>query len=247
MTLLDNNRGVSEILGFAIIFGIILLSVSLLYLTGLGGLNGYKEEARLSNGQRAMDVVHGNIEDVYLHNAPSRTTEVKLSETQIGMGDPVSVRVNVSGSTVYDRAYKPIEYRAERGDIVYANGGLYRQERTGDAILEAAPAIQLKDNTARVVLVRTVGTAQVGGSSTLRVVTAQSNQGLANYTDADNTPVEVTIETNEKHARVLRDYYTEKGWSVGSETNLSNGVLQIETVKDEVIVRYNTIFVSVES
>ncbi|MDZ7730673.1 MAG: hypothetical protein U5K37_06770 [Natrialbaceae archaeon] len=59
-----DDRGVSELVGFTLSFGIIMASIALLYGFGYPGIIDYQEHEQLNNAERSFDAMAENFDDV---------------------------------------------------------------------------------------------------------------------------------------------------------------------------------------
>jgi hypothetical protein len=176
------DRAVSEVISFALIFSLIVATVALVYVSGIGGLESVRSNEQVNNAVRAFDILADNIDDIHREAAPSRATEIKVSDAQMEFGDPVRLNVTVRNigppnSSVIE--YDPIVYSAEGGtDLVYGNGALFRQDR-GGTTLDEEPGFLLAydsaDDEKTVVLpaieTRTAGPDSTGSQRTVLVRT----------------------------------------------------------------------------
>jgi phenylalanyl-tRNA synthetase alpha subunit len=123
-----DRRGVSETVGFVLVFGIVVSTVAVVYAGGFDALTAARDAQQFDNTERAFDVMDSNIEDLAVRGAPSRTTEILLSDGTIRFGDPVTFNVSAGGSNYYTTTIRPVTYQADDGDsIVYVNGAVFRQ------------------------------------------------------------------------------------------------------------------------
>lgn len=141
------RRAVSDTLGFVLVFGIIISTVAIVYVGGFGALTEARDDQRFANTERAFEVLDSNIEDLAVHGARTRTTELQLSNGALEFAASTSVNVTVNGSTYYSTTVRPLVYRADDGSrIVYENGALFRQY--GDtAIMFDEPRFASGDRT----------------------------------------------------------------------------------------------------
>jgi hypothetical protein len=86
----EERRAVSETLGFVFAFALIVTTTGIVFTVGQGGLQNAQDQERLNNAERAMDVLAQNMNDLNRRSAPSRATEIRLSEASIAYGDPVT-------------------------------------------------------------------------------------------------------------------------------------------------------------
>lgn len=134
--LLD-RRGLSETIGFVLVFGIVISTVAVVYVGGFDALTGARDAQQFGNTERAFDVMDSNVEDLAVRGARSRTTEILLSDGAIRFGDPVTFNVTAGGGNYYTTTIRPVTYRADDGDsIVYVNGAVFRQYEGGAVMFD---------------------------------------------------------------------------------------------------------------
>lgn len=195
------DRGQSEVLGFVFIFGIVILAIGLVVTTGYVGLQNAQDFERTNNAERAFDVLADNVDDVTQRGAPSRATELRLSDARLSTGEPVTITVSgerVSNSEeefTYTETIHPIVYDSGTGtEITYTNGALLRQD-DGSGVMIRDPNFVLGDDVVVVPVVRTYPADDesigVSGQSTVLVRTSHSDSDLHHETDGE---YHVTIE-----------------------------------------------------
>jgi len=170
-----DDRSVSEVISFTLIFSLIAATVVLVYVSGIGGLEASRSAERITNAERAFDVLDDNINDIHSEGSPSRATEIKVSDAQMEFGD--SVRVTLRVENLYDNRAEttnlstvtidPIVYSAMSGpQLVYSNGGVFRQDR-GGTIRNSDPSLLFTNSGGeRTAILPTIQTRQAGVSST---------------------------------------------------------------------------------
>lgn len=196
-----NARGVTDVIGFTLTAALILTTISIVFVVGLGGLEDTRDDERLRNAERAFGVLADNTEDIRKRGAPSRATEIKLADARLEFGDGTSIRAevnNVAGSPVYNVDAKPIVYDAGTGSqILYQSGALIRQEDDGGAVMQRDPEVAFTDRAFQtgvisVIEIRRDGPTSVGGgggSSTALVRTALASRDVVGaHNDPDTEP-----------------------------------------------------------
>lgn len=194
------ERGQSEIVSFATVFGIILLAVALVSTSGYTGLQNAQEHRQLTNGEQSFAVLADNVEDVTEGGVPSRATQLRLGEGSLSMTD--SVEITVTGQAVadpsrnfsYDYTLSPVEYEAGDSRIVYSAGALLRVDR-GSAVMFRDPGFVLTNETVVLPLVRTyaAGTVNVGSGTVL--VRAERTDSRVLRTNATAYDLTITVTT----------------------------------------------------
>lgn len=209
------DRGVSEVLGYALVFSLVIVTVSIISVSGLSGYQNAQDFERQTNAQKAYDVMHNNIEDIYYKGAPSRATEIDLGESQIYLGDPVVINVTANGTTVVNVTSRPIvQNLGDDNRLVYEAGAVFQTSSQG-GIRKREPAMTLGSDRAHIIV---PNISQGGGTSGLgngivRVRARSLEQSLKyqNTTRDDPVKVNVTIETTTAtRADLWEEYFESK-------------------------------------
>ncbi len=180
---LTDNRAVSEVLGYSLIFGMILVAIGVISVSGFASLEDARDAELNNNAERAFDVLANNIEDVYRRGAPSRATELSLGGSQLYVGDQMTIRVTVddgSGPERVETTLRPLVFQGrDDTEFVYEAGAVFRNESHGGITLRDMP---MRLDTDRLIL-PVVGTQapnvqSIGGPAVL-VRTAETEREIA--------------------------------------------------------------------
>lgn len=178
-----DDRAVSEVIGYVIIFGIVISSVLLLSASGTTTLEDIRDDEQAKNIQRAFDVVANNMAEVYERDSPSRATEIDLGNSQLFYGNYTTIEVELLESGTVERSYeadlRPVIVRSPSNtELVYEAGAVIQTEREGGTILREPPLV-LSSQRAHVPIIKTTAptvqavsgtTALLRGKSTNRSV-----------------------------------------------------------------------------
>ncbi|MFC4356874.1 hypothetical protein ACFO0N_02800 [Halobium salinum] len=222
-----DRRGVSEVLGFVLVFGLVLSSVGIVYVAGQQGLQDARDFERVNNAERAFDVLADNVDDVARDSAPSRATELKLADAGLSVDEPTVVNVTAAHPTTAAKSMtteyevSPLVYEADGGSqVVYSNGAVLRSEREGavvtrqpDLVLDDGDADEMRTDRAIIPVVATrpardAGT-NVAGSTTVLVRTERATERVF-VTERDETEpyhlyLNVTTPRTDAWERYLED------------------------------------------
>lgn len=223
-----DERGVSEVIGFALVVSLILATVGVVYVSGFGGLQDARGAERVDNAERAFDVLGDNMADIYQEDAPSRATEIKLADAQLEYGSTTTLTVeltNFDASTTpfFTTSLDPIVYTANDRPtkLVYEAGAVVREERDSAVFKRDPPFLFAEDGSTRTavfqfVQTRATGSTSVGGDSTVLVRTEHVvSEPLNASTDpaADTTgsayDVKLTVDTTEQRAPLWTEHLNE--------------------------------------
>ena len=203
------ERAVSDVIGFVLVFSLVTLIVGTVYISGMGGLEGARSSERLTNAERAFDVLSENMDDVVDTGARSRSTEIKLSNARLGFGDPVSFEVNMTShpGTNYTAAVRPVVFSIGDTDVVYANGAVIRADPGGSVMLHE-PTMVSGDRTLLPLIVTRGRSSGIGGSGRVLVRSVEATNDVVRYDDGPYD-VEVSVTTPRTRAweRYLEDEF----------------------------------------
>ncbi|GAA0272970.1 DUF7289 family protein [Halobacterium noricense] len=187
----SDRRAVSDTLGFVLIFGIIVSTTAVVYVGGFDALTGARDAQQFSNTERAFDILDSNVDDLAVRGAPSRATEVLLSDGALGFGEPVTFNVSTDGGASYQATTRPVVYRADDGDrLVYSNGALFRQY--GDrAVLFSEPRVSAGDRTLVPIVATEPASRGVSTDGTQRVLVRTTVS--ARDVESFSTPANLTV------------------------------------------------------
>lgn len=178
MTWRPSSRAVSDVIGFVLVFGLVTSTVAIVSVAGFGALEDVRDAESVSNAERAFDVLADNMADVHQQGAPSRSTELSLTEAELSTASRITVNVTGIDTSQPTRNFtietspRPVVWRPT-GDtdteIVYALGAVVRSGADGGVVLEDPPFV-LDDDRMLLPLVKTQSDqGQSFSGSTIRV------------------------------------------------------------------------------
>lgn len=214
------DRGVSEALGFVMVFALITGTVGVVYATGIAGLHGAQEAEKLENVERAFDVLADNIEDLHRSGAPSRATELKLAGGSIGTGGAVTFEITAVNSSdpldnrTYVRTVEPIVYQdADGPSILYVQGAVIRSQSGGAVMLSEPPWI-VGPNRTVLPQIGTQGEDSIAGSATVLVVTERQSRSLQPPFEVNGSATAVVnVTVTSERVGAWKRYFEDRGFT----------------------------------
>lgn len=170
-----DEMGVSEVVGYIIILGIVLGSVGIVFTNALPVLENTQEREHISNTERTFNTLQANINEIVEREVPQRATEMRLWDSTV-MVDQDFSWINSTDETSpgsgdwRNRSHNPIVYEMGEEKIVYENGAIIRVSGDEMAML-SEPRWRFDDGRDAAVLpvVRTSGQSRVSGGGTVLV------------------------------------------------------------------------------
>ncbi|WP_423997738.1 DUF7289 family protein [Halorubrum trapanicum] len=201
----DADRGVSETVGFVLVFALITSTIAVTFTVGLGGLEDAQLAERDNNVERAFDVLHDNFNDLSRDGVPSRATELRLGGGELSFDRDSVFRVNRTGTgELFVERGSLTYYGAGDTRIVYENGAVFRMD--GDnGVMIREPDLLVGD-TVVYSLYGLVGPSQTAsGDRTVLVVGERADRTVA--VDDRAADENVTLAINSTQAVVWERYY----------------------------------------
>lgn len=190
----SHERAVSEVLGYVLVFSLVVSSVAIVSTTGFGQLENVRETEQMNNAERAFDLLAANMEDISQKGAPSRSTEMQLSDSHISVSNTIEITFrgidDDDSSNNFSESFdvRPIVYsgRASNTEVVYTGGAVFRTYPDSGVVLEE-PSIIADDDRVVVPLIHTRSRAvqsRGGGTARIQATHAQTNLLVS---DTDST------------------------------------------------------------
>ncbi|SEH12236.1 hypothetical protein SAMN04487967_0716 [Natronorubrum sediminis] len=241
----NTDRGVSEVLGFILVFSIIFLSVGLLYTVGFQAMNDYQETEQLNNAERAMESLTDNFNDVLRYGGVNdRYGELTMREGTIAVdegGTTVNIEVGDNGESIEERdndlfnAYGEdgtidlgeFSYTAHGDTIAYEGGGLVRadEDRSEWSTDLKQPQIRCEEGSAASITLASVTAddQSINPSDSTGVTMTEINRDTKVY---DNDEVTVQVEDDTEYEAAWESMVGSNGFD--NEDNSLEGTCEAD-------------------
>ena len=172
--LLDEN-GVSEVVGFILVFSIITLAIGIIYVVGYPAIEDSKDRTQLKNMEKNFIVLQSNIEMVAFGESPVRMMRMELG------GGTITVRTTNDGEIFNDLVGTVTYGMEERREIIYENGGIWSRYPSGGSVGVSDPRINLREdlNNTRYLVISIVkinsSTSSTGGKGIVTLTIENSD------------------------------------------------------------------------
>lgn len=205
------ERGQSEVVGFLLIFTLVILAISLVGITAFTGLNNAQEFQETTSTEQAFVVLADNVDDIAREGAPSRGTEISLSEASISLGETEEINITVAGKTTHIQT-QPIIYDSRDDTSISYSSGLLVREDGENALLFQQPKFVLTDETVILPIIATTAAQDTTIAGTTDVqVEARSNGTAVLAADNFESSTDVTIEVTSSRVESWAEYLDSTG------------------------------------
>ncbi len=227
----DQTRGLSDVVAFALSFGLIITSVAIVSTGGYAAIEDVYDAQRDSSAQSAMGILDRQIDDLLSHQAPRRSVSMNLRGGTLEIRESPLVFTINNSTTI-----QPNAIALTMGDTVtvYDSGAVHTTWPDG-AIMQREAALECKVAAGDVVSLTVTNISgsetSFGGevSPTIRLDRSETAVRRGN--------VSVTIADASRSANLWREYFESSGWTNQSGTywcNSSTVVVRDITVEVEV-------------
>ncbi|NOR59067.1 MAG: hypothetical protein GQ469_00295, partial [Methanosarcinales archaeon] len=128
-----SQDAVSEVVGYTLLLGIIVIAVGIISMTALPVIQDAKEKAYLKNMEQGFTVLDSKASLVSIGKQPTQIVQMYTQAGGITVNDSSLSRIKVTftnGTTtyvVYDESMGTIQYQLGDNKIAYEGGGVFRK------------------------------------------------------------------------------------------------------------------------
>jgi hypothetical protein len=208
-----DDMGVSESIGYILVFAIVLTGIAGIVFFGVNMLNDAKDRNNFQNVEQGFSVIQSDMKRVAVEKAPVKTTRIHVEGGAIvtNMTSGV-VQVDFDGHT-YRNTTGELTYRSSTGlkTISIQDGGLWKSYGTNmsDVLVTAPRIFSSPENNAIVInVLRLNGSAESFATvGTINMVMKYGGNKL--YTYNASVPSDVTITVHTAYPNAWARYLSE--------------------------------------
>lgn len=214
------QRGLSEVLGYILVFALVLTSVGFITVSGVNSLEDVREAEKASNAERAFDVVADNMAAIYEQNSPSRATEIDLADAQLFYTANSSMEIQV-GAQTFERSFRPAVLRPSEGTrLVYEGGAVFRTEEEGGVMLDEPPLLFSNRRVHAPMIITTAPAIEsAGGTTVLLRGKSTAREVLLAGGDGAYAGDTITVSVSSPRYEIWERYFEEETALSGCTTN----------------------------
>lgn len=193
----SDNRGVSDVVGYVLVFSLITITIGTVFAVGITGLEDRRAAEQVANVERAFDVFDDNVRDIQRYDDPGRSTEIRLSGGALSLSETTTVTLtNGTGDVVLRREHRSLTYANGDATVAYETGAWFRGDGDG-AVMRSEPRFVAADGrtTLPLVLLYSVGDPTARGDGTVQVSASRRSTTGFDYTEANDGPYELRIDS----------------------------------------------------
>ncbi|WP_336339630.1 DUF7289 family protein [Haloarcula brevis] len=189
----SHDRGVSDLLAFTLTFSIIVTTIALVSLGGLGAFDAVQRGATTDVAETSMVGFAETTDDHIRGDAPRRTTSMKLQGHGLSLR-PSTLNVTVDGHTTNISTGAFVRETDAGTDIVYTGGAVYRVQQEG-SVVSREPSFRCSPDSAYLAVLALNGRTDFASSGRVTIETAIRNRTLVSP-GAGRSPSATTVSVN---------------------------------------------------
>lgn len=206
------DRGINDILGYIVVFALVIVSITFVTLSGMTALEDTRDAEKVNNAERAFDVVADNMEAIYARGAPSRATELDLGNAELFYANNVSITIEGDGTVLAERELRPVELRATKEEsLVYEGGAVFRDRGNGTASIVNEPPFLISQDRVHIPVIQTTAPAIESAGSTTVLLRGKSTERSVVVSDTTGSYSTITIEISSARYEAWEDHLEDNG------------------------------------
>jgi len=220
--LLEDRSGVSPVVGMILILSIVILSVGIIYTTGIPFIDSIKHTTQVSNARNSFSVLQNDIMEIT--NGPvtgvgmGRITKVEMGGGSISVEpNNTEIQINYTGSSDPVTAVPgTITYMYQSRSVVYENGAIFSKYSTG-SFMGVEPLIYASDlgsdNIGLMIhIINITGTNNsIGGQGTGSIRTSFEDRVNLYSGEVDNVTITISSQNSDSWGRYFNETLTNAG------------------------------------
>lgn len=247
--MMRDDRAVSDLLAFILIFTVMLASVGVIATFGWDYVGDVRDKSQLDSAEHALVNINDQLNGIADYEAPARATELRLGGGTLHVtdGPNVTVRVweNATHNTTVIRDLGALEYRLDDRYVETAGGAVLRGQ-PGASVMRSDPPFVCEEGRARLNVIRVVpeSVSSIDSAATVQVQSrhARTQLRVPSRWSLRNSAENVTVSVNDSDNQAAWERYFERtGWTDGGDP----GEFRCAPVDDDdhmrVIVRYTRV------
>lgn len=211
-----NNSAVSETLGYIILFGIVTLSMGIIYVVGYPVLQSNIDANVFESAEQNFVVLQSNMKRVSFDQAPVKTLKIKLHGSEISASDHSSIRITIDNGTSTPHDYTMGEIRFSKGkkSIIYEMGSVIKSYTASSMVMVSKPPIYTStmngQDLTTISVVSTNGNAWLSGRGITTITMNHNSTEMLMH----ETPVNVTVRIDSENAPAWERYLEDAGFNI---------------------------------
>ena len=246
--MIQSDSAVSEVVGYSLVFGIIVLAIGLIYVAGIPTLQSTKDATQFKSVEQGFMILNTDLSKVALDQSPVRTTKLGTAEGGMLASNPEACNISLkifdgSGNEQFNDtiAMGRIEFVSGVGSITCENGAVIAKYGSG-SFMTIKPRMFGESDQNRIMFslikVNDSSRSAGGGIAQVTISNPRFNESLFNTPEVyENGKMKIKVESEyaDSWARFLG---TEFGAKFSTQSTDSTGWSDMICFDELVVVEY---------
>ncbi|MCK5660463.1 MAG: hypothetical protein KAH86_03820 [Methanosarcinales archaeon] len=213
--LINSDDAVSEVLGYILIFGMVVTMVGLIFTVAMPSIEDAQERAYIESIKRGITVLDSKASMVALGESPSQTISIDSKGGIFGVNESasyISIMMNGTGMPIFNGTLGTLTYELDDTVIAYEGGGVWMKYPQGDAIMLSPPEFHYNGETLTLPIIRLRGNEYTSGTGTVQFKVAKNSSEIRFPNAIINSSfVNPVAGSKDIQITITSDYY--KAWA----------------------------------
>ncbi|MBE8540423.1 DUF7289 family protein [Geoglobus acetivorans] len=239
-----NSKGVSEIVGYIIIFGIAISAITTIYIHVNSMVNDAKEDVRFESMLQGFRKIQDAVESVVYGKSTKKEVRIVLSggTLQVSSDANLNTRVIINNSTAFESTdiLGGVEYRYPNYIMAFENGGVWVKSFNKTTIMSNPRIFIYKKNVNNETIVFVAitsirGNGSTGGEGSVTLMFELNSAEINLF----NQSGYLYMSINSSYADAWKSYFDDlRGYTNNTvlQTNLSGSTLNITMYFDRLVL-----------
>jgi type II secretory pathway pseudopilin PulG len=226
--LIQSDSAVSEVVGYTLVFGIVVLAIGLIYVAGIPALQSTTDAAQFKSVEQGFMILNTDIRKVAFDQSPVRTTKLGTAEGGTLASDPAACNISIkifdgAGTERFNHTIElgRIEFVSGVGSISCENGAVITRYGSGSIMTIKPRMFKLDQDQIMFSLIKVNDSSRSasGGISQVTISNPRFNESLFNTPEVyenGEMAIKVDSEYADSWARFLSSEF-------GATFNQSDG------------------------
>jgi hypothetical protein len=220
MTLKSNREdaAVADTIGFIYIFGIVILSMSMIYVLGFPMLQKSMDDTVFESTEQNFIVLQSYMKMVGFDQVPVQSLKIRLQGASISVSQKSNLTIKYDGETPETYVTGEIEFNKNDNYLTYENGGVWKRYPSGNLMVSAPRIFTGQINGTNIT---TIGVVQANGYSSaggngISILKMEHNDSIINKS---SNPVNISININSTYASDWGQFLESIGFEIIGSTD----------------------------
>ncbi|MBP2031023.1 hypothetical protein J2755_001971 [Methanohalophilus levihalophilus] len=216
----EDENAVSEVVGFILIFGMVILAIGIIYAFGYPMLQSNMETSVFESSEQSFIVIQSNMKAVAFEQSPVKTTKMKIQTATLAYSNESFIQIDYNGTTI-KKALGRIELIQDEKKIVYESGGVFKRYDRDSQVLVSNPHIfstvaASGENVVSVGIISLYGNAASSGGGGIISLSMEHNTSQLTQMNDNAT---LTLTVNSSLAPRWATHLEEEGFTITSSSD----------------------------